>query len=403
MRFLEPAPLDDFQTVIWRPYAMLAELRGMLESDAPPVLSPQGSSELLRIARHWREAFARLFRRDGSLIVLADSPGVVGVHTLHDVLAYDPLEPLSAHLRHPVGVRPAGGGEWRIACGEPFASALQATGADFGAGAAIDGLGGTVLAANDAGDAVAAFASLVPGRVLFLPPPRPAVLADAARSDAWLAAWDACLARLGLPQGVANAAWIDAYRSDREHALRERRAQRLREAEAIAREIAGCERELADMAFYKQLLAGTGRGTRVAVAECFRRRGHVVHQDWLDERIVIVEAQPRWLAVHVRLPGEAREGIAQALAPAARRIADYFDKPVQALLVECSGNRLELQERVAPAAEEDVPALDGVALYGWLHDTATIQQALAADAAGEALRCRLRERAAALLRHRPGP
>ena len=78
--------------VIWHSAALAACFAPALERSEPRVLSPAASDALLGGARRRREAFARVLAGGGLLVVLLSERACFGVHTLQEVVAFDPYE-----------------------------------------------------------------------------------------------------------------------------------------------------------------------------------------------------------------------------------------------------------------------------------------------------------------------
>ncbi len=402
--FLQPSSLEDFDTVVWDPAGFLDKLGDRLESTVPPVLSAPASGEILRISRYWRAQFQQLLQRDGSLVVLARDQSGLGVHTLQEVVQYQLLELLPAGILAELNIEPMMKAALCVRSGEPFRSFFETVDDLLEPQARLARYPGIPVLHSDRGDVLACYASLVPGRFLMMAPPSVATSTTPELANRFIAGLGRCLDRLGFMSGVSYAGWLSQYLTHDERTLGMRRAGLLRQVAELQSEIDACTSDISEIEFYKQILGGVDRGTRLAVAELFRRQGYIVQHDWLDERILIVETDADWLAVQVRL---ANEEIGQdyftCLDAAARRIGEYFHKPARPVLLDCGQNHLafSLRQQAEPvcldAQRHGVSRVDSTALYGWALNPLALEALVDPSAAGEALRLRLAQATLAAL------
>jgi len=369
LSFSQPAELDHTDVLIWDPAALYPHLDALCERHDPPVLGAAASEWLLATSRHWRDQFKRLLAGGGTLVVLVPAPRALGVHTLQEILPYPWWDPL---MPRAVGSRPhAGTGAPRHA-GEPFRTLFTLAAHCFEPRAVLDPAPGTAILEDPRGQPLASYLSEPPGRLLLLPAPAPALSQHAADATLFLQALRRCIERLGQRGGTRLAPWLGQHRSRAEAQLLERRARCLRERHALDMELQGLDSDLAEQDFFKQLIAGEGRGVGLAAAEVFRRKGAPVHADWLESDLHIAELDTGNLLVAPCLAPEALQTPAlRRLDEARARVADYFEKPTAILVVDCSANALPLAEqaaRVSPApldALREAYMLKGPHLYGW--------------------------------------
>lgn len=372
LAFANPVSLREYNAVIWDPAAGLRAFTAGLEQHEPPVLSLRASSELLRISRHWRAEFAALVRRGGALVVLGSGNRSMGIHTYQEIIPYPLLDPLLGLLPGTVGYAPATPGALAPLGGEPFRQMCEALRDDLAPVLRMTAHCGMPILGNAAGEVMGAYCAVVPGCMLFLPPPTPAAAADPVRAEAMMGQLNRVLDRLGFGAGTALAAWSAEVTTPTESALTERRTALQQQSAQLRTALDAISTQLRDIDFYKQLFAGTDRGTALAVAELLRGKGYVVYGDWLDERLLIAERDETMAVVGVALPGMAAPPAQMVLAQAATRIQEYFGKPTRAVLADCRGNVEPLAQQQADTALEatldrmEIGYATGLALYGWL-------------------------------------
>lgn len=373
LRFSETTSLADCNVLLWDPMAGLAQFEGGLEQVDPPVLSLRASSELLRISRHWRAEFASLVRRGGALVVMLSSGHAPGIHTYQEVIPYQPLEPLDGLLRGPVHVEAGGPYAAHAIGGEPFRRFFEFFAGDLCASVALTRHCGMPVLSGEQGQVLGAYCAIVPGCVLFMPKPSGTLMEDEERSEIFIQQLSRALDRLGFGAGTALASWSAQVATAQEQDLSERRDALLRTIADLQVELNGIRSALLDIDFYKQLFAGTDRGTRVAVAELLRAKGYIVHGDWLDESLLIVETGDSLQILDVALQGGVDDAQAKllTLTHARDRVQDYFGKPTSAALVDCRRNGLPLEMQHADSglasflAESHMQYVTGLELYGW--------------------------------------
>ncbi len=373
LAFMQPQALDEFDTVIWNPAGAFPAFESRLERRSPDVLSAPASGELLATGRYWRRQFRQLLQRGGTIVLLLPPPRAFGVHTLQEVIAYNPLEPLTALLPAPVSYVEAGSNTPRCRAGDPFRTFFGHLEGMLQPRARLEEFPGIAIVEDDAGLPLGAYASLPPGRVLLLPALGDSAVADAAQSTRFIEALRHCTERLGYIAGVHNAAWMEDYRTTAEQELVDRQSTLLRQIGALQEELDTTRRAIEQLEFQKQLVGGEGAGVRLAIAELFRKNGAFVQQDWLEEGLLIVELSERLLVVKVHLAEHAADAAYfTGLEKARARIGDYFNQPVRMLLADCSENALELESRTASpqaaalARRHGLLYLQGTHLYGWL-------------------------------------
>ncbi len=206
LRFDEPRPLSDLDLLIWDTAGLIRRYR-RASGASDDTLSVADSESLLAFARHWRSAFRALLSRGGTVVVVLSPGTCFGVHTLHDVVGFDPLELLphairQAPLRDPLDVHSS--------AGEPFASFFNRFPTAMIATSTLCADRGTPIC-NPMGDPAAAglFHHEHPGQWLVLPSLRTTALRGSAASpgfDAYLEAITGLVAKLRGASGVVRVA-----------------------------------------------------------------------------------------------------------------------------------------------------------------------------------------------------
>ena len=397
LSFLEPVSLGDYDAVLWSPNGLLRNLGDRIERHDPEVLSATASDELLRISRHWRREFDRLLKRDGTLVILAEPSSTVGIHTLQEVISYEVLEPLAkdlqvksashANLDSPAPFTHAG---------EPFRSLFEDIASMMRPAVHLEHWPGIPVLFDAAGKPIAAYVSVVPGRVLWLPALENKTLSESQGADRLTHALGRCLDRLGFMSGVSYAPWLSGYVTAQEGRAVNERQLLLRERAAIDDHIRQYDETIGEIEFYKQVVGGAGRGARLSDAEGFRRNGYVVQHDWLKEQILIVEDEGDWVVAYVLFDGddigdELWDQIDDALA----RVRTYFNHPALPMLIDCTQNDKPFPLRTWPGPysrfgqQKEVAVLESPALYGWLNTQEPLAMLASIGTQGEKLRERL--------------
>src|SRR5699024_2487397 len=117
----------------------------------------------------------------------------------------------------------------------------------------------------------------------------------------------------------------------------EQYAESMREFSALKKLIEKLEEDLSYNNFFKQIIAGVGPGTYIAIAQALRDKGEFVQSDWVYADVQIVELQDYLISVQVHLPNDAIDpDYFDKLKQSAERISAYFDKPVKTLVIDCS-------------------------------------------------------------------
>lgn len=399
LNFLAPAGLGNYDAVLWSPRTFLDHLGTRIERRNPDVLSATASDELLRISRHWRHEFERLLKRDGTLVILAEPESTVGIHTLQEIMPYDSLEPLAQMLQ----VRPAPyPAPQALPCshtGEPFRSLFEELAGLIQPTVTLQQWPGIPALFDAVGRPLAAYVSVVPGRVLWLPSLNSPALQAPANADRLVHALGRCLDRLGFMAGVSYAPWLSRYVTPQEGRSLQARRQLLQERAALDDKIRECDAVIGEIEFYKQVVGGGGRSARLAVAESFRRNGYVVQHDWLNEQIIIIEDDTHWVAAYVLFDGDdTGPAVWEQVNDAAARVRTYFNRPTLAVLIDCTQNNKPFNQRTVPGPltlqgrANAVPVVESPALYGWLDTREPLSLVVEQTAQGDSLRQQLYQR-----------
>lgn len=375
LSFLEPVSLADYDAVLWSPRGFLRNLGDRIERFDPNVLSTTASDELLRISRHWRREFDRLLKRDGTLVILAEPPSSVSIHTLQEIISYESLEPLAGELQvKPVSYAASDSLAPFIHTGEPFRSLFDDIEEMMLPEVHLEYWPGIPVLFDAASKPVSAYVSVVPGRVLWLPSLDNTILSEPQGADRLAHALGRCLDRLGFMSGVSYAPWLSGYVTTQEGRAVSERQHLLRERASIDDKIRHCDAIIGEIEFYKQVVGGAGHGARLSVAESFRRHGYVVQHDWLKEQILIVEDEGDWVVAYVLFDGDdTGPGLWKQLHDALSRVRTYFNHQALPLLVDCTQNGKPFSQRTQPGPftslgqQKGVVVVESPALYGWLN------------------------------------
>lgn len=372
--YLQAQSLAGIDMALWDPAACFAELERRSERVAPRVLGVRAGEELLALARHWRREFGALMQRGGVVAALLPPPSGFHVHTLQEIVRYEPLEPLSLLLPRPLrytGTAAMPGTPQ--AAGEPFRSLFERSLALLQPQARLQDFPGTEILHDGAGAPLACYISLPPGGMLLLPRLRPEVLTDPARGSTFIDALRHCALRLGHAGGGDISAWADDCLGPQELELLARERELRSRAQDIQAQLGTTRRAIDRLRADKRLVAGEGAGLEFALAELLRRKGAFVQQDWLEPSLLVAELRSGFLVAAARGPDDAVDAVYfDKLEQARTRIADYYGKSAQALIVDGSQNRLPLHARTAASAIQaaaearGILCLQGAHMYGWL-------------------------------------
>lgn len=364
--FMQPKALAYTDVLIWSPGGLLPSLETQLETREPAVLKPAASEVLLAASRHWRLQFRQLLAAGGTLVVLLDPAVTVGIHTLQEVMDYqwnEPLLPLDIQTETYHSKLPA-----LNHVGEPFRSLFEQTGQLFAPSARLKHAPGTHILIDAAGATLAAYLSLPPGRILWLPKVDHDGLASNEGSATFIRALAHCISRLGQQAGIQLSRWLDDLASPAAQTLQHKRVACLQQRRRLDEQISQLERDIAQQDFFRQIAAGESMGTMPAVAEAFRRQGVYVHNDWLTHDLFIAEMPDFNLMLKIRLANEAWNDTAwNRLSRAQARIQEYFGKPTRSLIVDCAENNLPPAQRRHVIPRELSERLPGALLIHSLH------------------------------------
>ncbi|MGE0796681.1 MAG: hypothetical protein AB7G13_17840 [Lautropia sp.] len=410
-----PAVFDAVDLAVWNAAPLLAGPFERIEPGGRGVLSPGDSQTRLARSRALRDALRRLLRRAGTLAVLLPAPGAVGVHTLQEVVDFEPLETLpeppprlvplpaapevaaaaparmdagTAAPAHPDATAAAPAG-WRGTAGEPFARFFRDAGTLLAPSAAIAAGAGRPIATLDRRPdvVVAGYRYAQPGRLLWLPAARDRLAPAAA--DALVAAILALARRLAAADFTARPPdwWLAAPPAD-EAALAGRIAALSRTLVDTRDALEQTTRDFADLQRIGALAWGDREAVARALVAAIDRFGGYVQPIGADGEVV-VERDGR-VGVFVIIGAEPAAAAIAAARSAAARIGADLGVPVRPILLPTGEHDRAPAERSgsdavsqAQAERAGVAFADGAALLrAWRAGDATLLAALLEPASG---------------------
>lgn len=273
LSFAQPAPLDDFDLVIWRPAGIAEVYSTETVFEGKPVLEVHDSQRVFSHTRFWRTEFEEFLSRGGTLVMLAPGFTTMGLHTVQDIVPFDVIEALPGYrdLRHEAR-NPA-----TVQCeaGEPFRQFFEEFGAQFVACATLAPTTAQAIASvAGSNDVCAVYEYRHPGRILVLPELRKTGShADAA---AVVDALDGLSARLRLDARVSGSVGARPVVTDRERTLRAQLAETSRQRRTLQEKEASLLKEISDIAFFGQLTHGDRVGVINAALQVLHALGAYV-------------------------------------------------------------------------------------------------------------------------------
>lgn len=367
--FMQPQSLSDIDTVIWNVEALLPELEREIEQHDPNVLSVRGSETLLATSRHWRHQFKKLLAKGGTIVVFIPPSMEIGIHTLQEMMLYDPLEPLNSASLETEAITAS-----TLTCtaGEPFRSLFEDIKPLLKPTVALKKYPGAPIFHDENGHVLACYHAKTPGQLIFLPSLNAEAWTQSDHAQTFFTSLQRCIERFGMPLGISNATWLNQYVLDSEREALQAYSSNVRQLGEIQEKIRAIERNINGVDFFKQVVGGISFGVYIAVAQVFRARNAFVQSDWVHSNVLIIELADRYVAVQIRLPDEVVDArYVQDLHDTRQRINEYFSKPVTVLVVDCWQNNLPLPNRqdVLPESalitKEGFLYIDGQTLYGW--------------------------------------
>lgn len=361
--FDRPETVAGAELCVWNTAGMLARFRHSGETDdGRRVPGPVASQQLVADTRALRDAFDALLSRGGTLAVLNDS-AAGGVHTLQEIVDFDPLEAIPGiRMRGlPLGAD-RGPSAWER--GQPFG--------DFFAGHA------TRLAPNRrlaepagrtigrvAGAPVACFAYRHPGRLLVLP--GPAAGLDATSRGELLDGLRTLARRLDPSRrAAALPGWIGALSLPGEPALRTRIATLAQTALDAQRALDAARAELARLDDARLLAAGDADSALATLASVVVALGGVPHPEVDMPGALAFEVDGRAAVLAIAAPQDTDAvTLAARVREAAAAARAELGQPASAILVDASQNDRPPASRqpVTPLVER-AAALAGAAAIG---------------------------------------
>lgn len=361
--FDRPDAVAAAELCVWCPGAMLGRLAAASESiDGRRVPGPTASQRLLADVRRLRDAFGDLIARGGSLVVLASAGEATGgVHTLQEVVDFDPLEAVpGAPVRgRPLGAR--GGGAARPPAwerGQPFGAFFDAHGHRLAATCALDAPPGRTIARTADGAPIACFAYRHPGRLLVLP--GPALGLDAASRGALLDGVAALVRRLDPSRrAAALPAWAGALSLPGETALRARVAALAQAAIDARRAHEAARVELARLDDARLLAAGDADAATTTLASLVVALGGVPHPEVDLPRALAFELDGRAALLAIAAVDDVdADALAERVRASVRDASRELGQRVAPILVDATQNAR------APDAREPIAAVVARAAAG---------------------------------------
>lgn len=370
--FMEAASLNDVDTVIWNVEALTKELEPEIEQQEPKILSVKGSETLLAMSRHWRQEFKRLLAKGGTIVAFLPPPTEIGIHTLEEVMNYNLLEAL-----HTTDIEPTAGPINELICqvGEPFRTLFSEISALLQPSGTLAKYRGTAILHTAQGEALASFYAQIPGRIILLPSLNEKAWKQLELRSQFYEAINYCVMRFGQNTGISNARWINKYVLAGETELLAEHSDKVRQLGLLQQRIQEIEETVSYYDFFKQIVAGVGPGSYIAVAQAFRNKGAFVQSDWVHSDLVLVERANAYLAIQIRLtPEEDTAAYLERLQASQQRISTYFGKKVSLLIVDSTQNATPINQRTVDsslqtkAQKHDYLYIDSAVLYGWYLD-----------------------------------
>ncbi len=391
-RFTDPAAIECAELVVWRPQAIFERYEASIEQrdDARDVLGARASQDLLAEARGMRTAFRRLLERGGTLVCFVPVARVLGVHTLQEIVDFEPMEvlPVAGPRLRAIGGDACRSGsgvadprrdaasarcgaedersnapDIRCDAGEPFRGFFTRCAGWLQPRAALAGVFGHAVASAPDGSALASFGYEHPGRVLLLPAPRASL--DEAQRCALLEQLRELAQRLDRGASAATLpSWALASTPPEEAALRAEASRLAAELARTQQALNATRRELREHERIRLLNAGDAASVVAALPEALYRLGAYPQPHGDDELDVAFEIDGRAgvLIPVAQWPDEAAR-IVERAQQRAHAIGAELGLPVTPLLLFIAENRLPPDQRSGTPIElRDAAASAGVAL-----------------------------------------
>ncbi|WP_423460564.1 hypothetical protein [Ottowia sp. VDI28] len=273
LSFAEPASLDDFDLVVWRPAAIAEVYSTDIVFEGKPVLEVRDSQRMFSHTRYWRAEFEEFLGRGGTLVMLAPGFTTMGLHTVQDIVPFDVIEALPGYrdLRHEA----CEASTVQCEAGEPFRQFFDAFGTQLVARATFAPSDAQAIASVGEGKGICAvYEYRHPGRILVIPEIRET--ASPADIAAVVGALDDLSARLRLDARVSGAVGARPVVTEREQALRQQLAETSRQRRTLQAQEAALLKEIADIAFFGQLEQGDRIGVLNAALQVLHALGAYV-------------------------------------------------------------------------------------------------------------------------------
>jgi hypothetical protein len=277
VRYRDATKLDGFDGVLWNPNALFDEYDGEIAEDG--VLSVAGSQAFLADLRRRREDMTALLDDGGTLVIEPPAPKAIRVHTLEAIHAVPLAQALPVDG---IATTPCEPAALQFQGGEPFRSFWQRAGAALAPVVRIESPPGEVLLCAGA-DVFGCYWAHRRGRLLLLPPPRPAARRNHVEAVA------ALIDALGGEEGHRPPKWTRRYVARDEAPLRATHDRLERERADLDRRLADTRRALLPLERRKKLFTAAGRPLVEAVSDAFWTLGCDVLQGPFGDRDLMIE------------------------------------------------------------------------------------------------------------------
>ncbi|MBH1966547.1 MAG: hypothetical protein I8H77_19530 [Comamonadaceae bacterium] len=273
LSFAEPASLNEFDLVIWRP-AAIANVYATDDSfEGTPVLDVRDSQRVFSHTRYWRKEFEEFMGRGGTLVMLAPGFTKMGLHTVQDVVPFDVIEALPGYRDlHHKACEPSA---MQCDAGEPFRQFFDKFSEQFVACATFtSGEAQAIACISGSEETCALYEYVHPGRILVIPEVQEAISVTVLA--AIVDALDDLSARLRLDARVSGYVGARPVVTERERTLRQELAQTSQMRRALQTREAALLKEISDIAFFGQLEHGDRIGVINAAQQVLHALGAYV-------------------------------------------------------------------------------------------------------------------------------
>ncbi|MGE0311789.1 MAG: hypothetical protein AB7P21_09270 [Lautropia sp.] len=304
LHFDDQRPLPDLDLLIWDTAGIARRFRRDCPATSAP-LSVADSELLLSLARHWRSEFRAHLDRGAALVVILAPATRFGVHTLQEVVGFDPLELLPHAIRQCSTPSP---NAIRSCAGEPFASFFRRHGSSLVAhGSLVADKGTAVCHIVDDGAAAGLYHHLHPGQWLVLPSlgSKRASGPSTLEAEAFYASISELVARLrGASSIIRIAEWARSPLWPEERAIQAELDQLLKEQEQLRRRRVDCRQRMDAFVMARHLI-GTPQPANGQAAAFLLNAMDIPTRVWNATGDVLVSSLPDGSTAVATLCGSA--------------------------------------------------------------------------------------------------